>query len=82
MICSLEYALRKFTALTQNETIMIRHGSSEHRLNVIKVEPVLTSPAAICVIDTNLQVDPVLTSPAAICVIDTNLQVCVAACCI
>lgn len=57
LLFSLEYALRKFTALTQGDTILIHHGINNHALYVKSVQPVKFQPPAVCVLDTSVSVE-------------------------
>eukprot|EP00457_Paulinella_chromatophora_P002483 gb/GEZN01002488.1/.p1 GENE.gb/GEZN01002488.1/~~gb/GEZN01002488.1/.p1 ORF type:complete len:708 (-),score=123.57 gb/GEZN01002488.1/:292-2415(-) len=54
---SLEYALRKFTAVTQGDAMTIKHGNKQFHFKVLEVQPNKFSPAAVCVIDTKVSVE-------------------------
>jgi hypothetical protein len=54
---SLEYALRKFTVLTQGDTICIHHGINSYYLYIQSIEPKRFDPPAGCVMDTSLTVE-------------------------
>ena len=56
---SLEYALRKFTALTVGDTIRIGHGAGGkvYHLQVKALQPVTTNPAAGSVVNTSVSVE-------------------------
>jgi len=53
---TLEHALTKFTALTQGDTILIRHGTKDYHLLVKEVTPSVVRPPAVCVVDTSVSV--------------------------
>lgn len=75
---TLEFALRKFTALTKGDTILIRHMGTDHYLNVINVTPATTRPQpAVCVIDTAIAVEfetPLEAPPAEEKFIDLEIN--------
>eukprot|EP00808_Paulinella_micropora_P005333 g28077.t1 len=54
---SLEYCLRKFTAVTKGDTIMVKHGKKHYHFAVLEVQPDKFSPPAVCVIDTKVSVE-------------------------
>ena len=56
-IFRLEFALRKFTALTEGDIIKIEHGVNSYELKVINVLPRQKDPPAVCLVDANVAVD-------------------------
>ena len=54
---TLEYALRKFTTLTVGDTVRIEGGGKVWQVKVEAVQPLTCSPAAVCVINTDMRVE-------------------------
>eukprot|EP00456_Euglypha_rotunda_P062825 TRINITY_DN5302_c0_g1_i1.p1 TRINITY_DN5302_c0_g1~~TRINITY_DN5302_c0_g1_i1.p1 ORF type:complete len:573 (-),score=52.98 TRINITY_DN5302_c0_g1_i1:11-1729(-) len=54
---TLEFALRKFTALTEGDVILIKYGVSDFHFNVITVAPQRTKPPAVVLINSSPAVE-------------------------
>ena len=54
---TLAFALRNFVSLTENSQIRIHHGREAYNLKVISVEPTRGRPAAVCILNTQLEVE-------------------------
>ena len=60
-VCSLENALRLYSALTEGDVISVHHNGIAYALRVVSTQPA----SAVCIIDTDLTVEFV-APPAAV----------------